>query len=108
MDSGHGELSQDADSANSAPGKRAARAFHVQPPTLGTDRLPKKLTRKNSLSPRKETGPPPGPDGAAQTCFHFHGHEEGGYTAGLEHFIISAVAWFKPQKPHSVVAQVHF
>ncbi len=30
MDFGHGELSQDADSANSAPGKWAACAFHLQ------------------------------------------------------------------------------
>lgn len=46
MDPGHGELSQDADGADSAPGKRAACAFHVQPPALDTDFHP---------SPQKKT-----------------------------------------------------
>lgn len=37
MDFGHWELSQDADGADSAPGKRAACAFHVQLPALDTN-----------------------------------------------------------------------
>lgn len=45
MDPGHGELSQDADGADSASSKRAACAFHVQPPALDTD-SPKKEKKK--------------------------------------------------------------
>lgn len=103
MDPGHGELSQDADGADSAPGKRAACAFHVQPPALDTDFHPSPQKKTNSrgrltfnLLLEKLTLVV---QFRTRTSFHFHGHDVEVHIAGLEHFIISSVVWSNLKKP---------
>lgn len=103
MDSGHWELSQDADGPDSAPGERASCPLLIQLPTLDTvQTFPKDSPRRHvnlQCAPgrTRRQNHPAGPDGAVQTRF---GPEDG------VPIIISSLVWSRLIANHSVVAQV--
>lgn len=104
MDSGHRELSQDADGSHRASGERAARPFHLQLPALELN-SPKRLF-KPSVCVWETLRDQQRRDANASLVLtvqfsplmcRFCRHEEV-YIAGLEHFITSMV-WSKPKEP---------